>query len=361
MRPLTTRLLLTLLGTLLALVAVELGLRGLLFGRAPWVRAMGERVRRAELFAEPDEDLYWSLNYRFQPPKVAVPRPPFDPLLGWHSRLIESESYAHLGASRLGDRRPVLHYGDSFARCLTESSDCFEGLLGRSDLADTHLLMNYGGGGYGLDQIYLMVRASIDAWVESDPLVVVSIYYGDDLERCSLSFREWPKPRLSLESDELLVTPPKGAESHRWLQRNGPRVNSYLWRWVLHGDDLPARGLRERLRGRTDRLAELRELCPALVEETHRLLADRDLDHCFLLFPGAAELEAPPGWQERLLEESLGELGIPFENAREDFEEELLTGGEPLSAYFASGHYTAAGNAVAFRAMRRGIDSLLGR
>ena len=361
MRSSATRLLLALAGAALAFAAVELGLRSLLFGRASWSRELGANLRRAELFAEPDEDLYWSLNYRFQPQQDSVPRPPFDPVLGWHSRLLESDTYAHLGTSRLDERRPVLHYGDSFARCLTESNECFEGLLGDSELADTHWLLNYGGGGYGLDQIYLMVRESIDAWVEQDPLVIVSVYYGDDLERCSLSFREWPKPRISLDGAALVVDPPAESESHRWVQEYSPRVTSYLWRWILHNESFPARGLRERLRGRERRLAELRELCPEIVEETCRLLAERELDFFFLLFPGAVELDRAPGWQEQLLVQSLGALDIPFVNARDDFEAELRTGRRPRSAYFESGHYTAEGNEVAFRAMLRGIGAVRSR
>ena len=92
----------------------------------------------------------------------------------------------------------MLLFGDSFCECATPPEECWQGLLERSPLGPRFALVNYGTGGYGLDQVLLLARRVLDRWRGRDPLVVVGILVDDDLDRDALALRNFPKPRFRL-------------------------------------------------------------------------------------------------------------------------------------------------------------------
>ena len=167
------------LGVVTALVLAELALRAALFlpgdGPARWFAA----ARRPDLYAHGETDEYWKLHWSFLPREQQVASGGADPLLGWAWR-IEPRTYrVHEPIPRDG-RRPVVLYGDSFAQCTTPPEQCFQALLDESDLRERFRLVNLGAGGYGLDQIYLAIRATIDELSEHDPIVAVEVVVGQD-------------------------------------------------------------------------------------------------------------------------------------------------------------------------------------
>ena len=164
---------------LTALVVPELCLRALLFHDIPGCGQLEARLRDAPSYFQRFEQGYWTSLVRFSKKAREDPIPGYDPLLGWRGRGLAADTYAHPQEEWLGDRRPVLLYGDSFAQCTTPEKDCFQGLLARSELNRTHGLLNYGLGGYGIDQTYLLLRASLDRFAERDPIVVVSVMVDD--------------------------------------------------------------------------------------------------------------------------------------------------------------------------------------
>ena len=96
-----------------------------LFHDADWARRAGTRLRSAGLFAGRWSDDYWKLLTLFKDPEHRLPPPRFDPVLGW--RWPEP---GRIDGS--GERRPVLLFGDSFAACIGDGEDCWQGLLARS-------------------------------------------------------------------------------------------------------------------------------------------------------------------------------------------------------------------------------------
>ena len=189
----------SLLGLALAAGGIELGFRFLLFSPSSIARRLGAGLRKPERFSDPMcEEEYWRLQDLFLDPAHSQQAPNPDPVCGWTGPITPG-TYAPTQPYDLRGRRPILLYGDSYAQCVTPVGQCFQTLLENSDLADRYCLVNYGVGGYGLDQEYLLLKHSIDRWKDLDPIVVVSFLVDDDFSRNVLAFRCWPKPRLRID------------------------------------------------------------------------------------------------------------------------------------------------------------------
>jgi len=350
------------LGSLLSAGAAELGLRFLLFGQSPLAKRLGTRWRRAEWYADSkSEDAYWRLQDLFLDPAQRWSTPAPDPVCGWTGPIAPG-TYLPTEPVDLRGRRPVLLYGDSYAMCVTPREQCFQALLEQSDLADRYCLVNYGVGGYGLDQIYLLLQQSIDRWKELDPIVVVSFLVDDDFCRTVLRFRNWPKPGFRIEGDRLVSDGPVQVDLDEFRERNPIGIRSYLWRFVVfRGSFLPG-AMRNLLRAPYSRRTEQAALARRLLEEIDRELASRGLDHFYLVFHGADSLPEPSltGWAEDLADEMVKELAIPAIGTRPFLL--AAAGGDVararehlfLGAFY--GHYNEIGNVAAFEALRQGLE-----
>jgi hypothetical protein len=348
------------LGLASSAVLGELGLRYVLFGQGQWARSLGSSLRRAHYFGDSlSDDDCWTLQHLFADPatRLAVPHP--DPLLGWTGTFVTPGSYAHVDAERVRGRTPVLLYGDSFAQCVTQRRRCFQAVLDESDLGDRYAMLNYGVGGYGLDQISLMLARSIDAWVDSDPVVIVGILVEEDLDRSALSFRGWPKPRFELEGGGLALVEPQTTDPDEWVRLNPPRVASYLSRFLTYRRGLLPRALQRFLQERRRKLPEKRELNRRILEQIQFELESRELRYFFFLFHNLEYVTsgAVSEW-ERLIVDFCAQRSIPVLSARPYLLAAAGGSREACRAFYARAHLTPLGNRVVFEGLRQG---LLGR
>jgi hypothetical protein len=343
------------------IILLELGFRTVLFLDVPGLRTMSLRLRAPQNFFTRYEPDYWTSSVLFTPEERLKPVPGYDPLLGWRGSRVEAETFAHKDENVVLTRRPVLLYGDSFAECTTGPKECWQGLLNASPLRTTHFLVNYGVGGYGLDQIYLLLRGSIGRFAEQDPIVIVSVLIDDDLDRSLLPFRGWPKPRFGLEHGALVEPEPVAASVEEYLAEHPPDVWSWAWRYLRHQQELRRGSPPE---ADEPRRAEVRELSRALLREIQRELDSRGVQWFFLIFQGESMLNKAGRdqiWQYPFMVETLRELGIPFVSSRDALvNHRKLTGTDP-SLYFEAkgrgkGHFTPLGNAAVFPAILRGIE-----
>lgn len=368
-RPKLKRALLALaIGCALSLVAGELVLRILLFGESSLAHDLGHRLRSPEYFSDGNsEDDYWKLQYWFTDPARLKPASSPDAILGWTGPNVTPGTYEHADEGRIAGRIPVLFYGDSFAECLTPPDECFQGLLQRSDLASRYCLLNYGVSGYGLDQIYLMLARSIDRFAGQRPIVIVSLLVDSDLDRSLLAFRCWPKPRLEIVGDELLVHEPPTLDPERFLALHPSSIQSYLWRLLAYERSPLPRGVRDVLRGDHRRIAQKKALNQRILTEIQRLIQSRGLTCTLFLFHSDGSLAQSADWaewQEPFVRSVADELGMPVASARPF----LVTAARELatdtSRFYGRqgalvGHHNAAGNAVVFEALRRIIEGRL--
>jgi hypothetical protein len=356
-------LLVLIVSTPVAILLAEFGLRTVLFSANPSLRSLGSRVRSEQFYCDiRSDDDFWKLRYLFLAPGVEEPFYPYHPELGWVGMGIDVETLDHRDEKKVGERRPVLLFGDSFAHCVTDVGTCWQDLLERSELSEEYRLLNYGVRGYGFDQSVLLMERVLPRFEGQKPVVVMSVLVDDDLDRSALGLRDWPKPRFSLSANgglELGGVVPKGVGGY--VKEHPLRFHSYLWRYLLWNTSLLPSGIRAALRGERERDAATRELNRRLVERAVRHLELRGVEYFFLLFHSMASAPSPErAWQEPFMLEELQNLGAPILWTRPLLSAAALASDCGPGCYYIptgadSDHLNAAGNRVAFEAIERGL------
>ena len=116
-------------------------------------------IRRAPYFAPYDSENYQKLNAYFASGAEDATIP--DPELGWVGTF-SATNYQHHNISQQKERRPVLLLGDSFANGMGSTQTIEASLNENPDFAGSYYLLNYAVDGYGLDQIYLLLKKVIN-------------------------------------------------------------------------------------------------------------------------------------------------------------------------------------------------------
>lgn len=349
---------------LLAVLALaELVLRWMLFGADPVARRLGAPVRHEARFAGPREDAYWKLRVVLAGRDRVEPHEFADRELGWISRRLEPGTLAHRATASVGERRPLLIYGDSFAHCKLPAEQCWEGLVEDSLLGREWRVLNHGVEGYGLDQTVMLLLDTIDAWADRDPFVIVSLLLDDDLDRSMLRFRGWAKPWFEPTPDGDLVrhAVPEG-DLDPDVAARPVGIASYLWR-LFRGSTLFPAAWREALLESEAELEPVRERNRRILALAHTELEARGIEHAFLLFHGSRLLSVRDDWREALVLETLRGLGADWTSTRSSFDSHRMRFEHTVEDYFLPegpgvGHYDPLGNVVAFDAVRRALAGM---
>lgn len=351
---------------LLAALVFELAVRCVLFAPLLDGTRLAARLRLPAAVAHPQEDLYWWLRTHFghgTGPEAAAES--HHPELGW-TRWAGLDLADHPDRAPLAGRRRVLLYGDSFAACQTPDGECFQGLLARSELGATHTLVNYGVHGYGLDQILMLLRRTVDAYIMPEgpregpaesaarsPVVLVGLLVDRDLDRAGLAYRGgMSKPRFDVVDGELVLRPPLAAGV---LPPRPPAW--YGARLLVHALRLGG-GAHELVCRQRRALERNRERCRLLLEALVAECEGRGLEASFLLFHSREHLERSC-WEEQLVTSTLDRAGARWRSTRPALVGHARASGRGLDEYFdTTGHLDGLGNFAAFRAIE---DELLGR
>ena len=340
--------------------AGELGVRWLLFGEGTVPETLGATLRDPNRFADAlSDDDFWKLQRSFQDDRNSDQFKRPHPDLGWVSANVRSRSLAHCAERTLRGRRPVLLYGDSFAHCVVPTEDCWETLLDESPLADKLCMLNFGTCAYGLDQIVLLLERSVDRYVSENPVVVIGILIDEDLDRCALSFRGHPKPRVTETSGGFTWEYPGLASAEVWVEDHPPEISSYLGRLLMSSGLVPPAW---RGKSKAPMIALKQRSATWLLKRARDLLRERNLEHFVVLFQGERLASGSEGvdWREAFLLRSLEELQIPYVSSREALFANHVATGRVASDYFIaggafSGHFTAVGNEAVFPAIVAGL------
>lgn len=349
-------------GLVVALLAGEGALRFLLFGNSELAKRLGKRWRRMELYTDSMDADYWKLQSLFNRDLVSDPPGP-DPVVGWTGS-VTPRTYGHPDEAGLAGRTPVLFFGDSNAECRTGPDECFQGLMERSEFASQYALLNYGVGGYGLDQIQRLVSVSLDHYADQHPIVIVSFMVDDDLERSMLPFRCWAKPRYGVKDGKLVDPPPVDVDTNHYLDENPPSIASYLYRLARS----PFRTFEYEHIGTAGEMKERRELNRAVLERIRDDLERRHLRYFFLVF----QMEGVWGgskvaqWGQEVFDAFAAEHHVPYVTTRPFMEAatggrvdglgELIGRNDPV----LMNHLNSGGNRVVFEAIRQGLEGRFG-
>lgn len=339
-------------------VLAECTLRFLLFShvadRWPVARAFRDPSRFAD---SRDGEEWFVLNYLWTSAwGHGQGRPPWAPheddRLGWTSERFLSGTYAHVAEADLGTRRPVLLLGDSFSACVTPEGTCFESLMDGSRLGGEYALLNYGARGYGLDQTYLLLRSLLGRFASRKPIVLVGLMVDDDLDRCLLDFRDWPKPRLRAENGRLVVPEERIPTPEEYLAGHPPVPASYFAAMLRMSLRKP--GTRTFPRAEAEKQELSRLILRAVVAE----LREKEVPFCFVLFNDSDHSADPGtnGWRQPLVHEELSALAAPYVEVRDELLLMASSGRAELGTLFRGDkHLDERGNVAAFATMLRGL------
>lgn len=295
---------LILFSVFITLLLAEFVFRKILLNNSENFKSWKKPSLYSNYIEHPDGDLfdddYWKLNYIFNR-QFNIEEP--DPLLCW-TGAFKKESHIHFHEEQLNGRRPVLLYGDSFAQCV-EWVDCFEDIL-NSDSAFSagHYLLNFGTGGYGVDQIYLLFTETIDRF--DRPFVIFSLL-TTDMDRCMVKFRDAQKPYFVFKDSTLLLQgTPITLSTSEYIEQNPPEITSYLWRRLKNSD---LNFLRDDEKRAAEKIAKIKTLNIQLLRETFRKLKSLNTDYLVLVFH--PEHHHPDDWRLTFLRDFLAEEKVP--------------------------------------------------
>jgi hypothetical protein len=320
--------LLVLVSILIGIGLMEAAFRLLLFSSMPFMEA----YRDPGMYASEYSDDYWKLRYWFVP-KTNLP-PAVHPLLSWTGHF-EGEHYQHEEANRLNGRRPVLLYGDSFAHCVIPNQDCYQQFLNRDgEFTARHYFLNYGVGGYGLDQEYLLLRESLPLY--DNPILFLGLMTGD-LDRALMRVRGRQKPIFEFNDGVLtLANVPIDSDLQHFFRENPPAIVSYLYCLWLYSPSLPGYRLRHAIldSSEAERRARVKALNLHLIQGMLMLLRATNVDTTVIVFSERYEIGKPDSWRLAFLRDVLHSEKMHAIWTKDLIEQDMKETGRPPDEYF---------------------------
>lgn len=297
-------LLLLVISTSLTLLVVEFVFRALLFGDNKALDSLRQPAHYAPPIPDANQDFlnnnFWKLNYLFTK-NFNLKNP--HPLLGWVG-FFDPENYIHFENDKVNGKTPVLLFGDSYAQCV-DTVFCFEDYLNKdSSFLANHYFLNYGVGGYGVDQTYLLFNEAAPKYEK--PFIIFSLL-TTDLDRSVLQVRDAQKPYFVLENNELnLQGVPIELSSEEYFKQNPPKIKSYLWNRFKSSDFYP-----QKPKSEVSQLYQqkIKDLNKKILEETFKKLKQMDVD--FLVFIFQPEWHNTPNWRMTFLRDFCLQNDVP--------------------------------------------------
>ena len=326
------------------LIAAEFLLRG---GIA--MDVMG--LRDPSLYADPlSDDDYHKLKFRWQTFGYYInPIGSIDLTLGWAPRKTQENPLGITSKTpyeKEFKEGTILFFGDSFVQGMGAIEERIPQQLDM--LLPDRRVLNYGVGGYGVDQILLRFRETHPSF--RNPIIVLGIFMMD-LDRSILSVRTSQKPYFVLENEELVLRGlPINPDPEAFLAAHPPSINSYLVAFLTRRARLGADDHTELSYMREEKKLINRHLLKAIVEE-----AKQHQQPLFLVVFYIKQDLKKTGWREIYLREEIKQLGVPYLDSKPPILEAAKTQDLPLNAFFRNTdpHLNGLGNRVVAEALAK--------
>lgn len=252
----------------------------------------------------------------------------FDPVLGYKRKA--DVTFPGHETSNLGTRGlkqytlegpKIAFYGDSFVESNAFSDNTLTSMMEKKTGIDC---LNYGVGGYGLDQIYLLFEQTYKQFDPATTRYLIGAI-GEDLERMLLRVRQSAKPYFTADNGALVLHADHidAADPKRFFQTYTPRFRSFVLELLAHkikplNDFFVARREREE----NARIEELTALLVKKFKETNRNVT-------FVIFSD---------WRGSMLKEELRRQGIPYIEADRCMKEYEEKSNVPAPQLYPAGH-----------------------
>ena len=321
------------------------------------------QLRQSWRYADPNyEDDAWKLGFLFGTAAKAQRVGYIDPELGW---AIEKSLDNPLGLVsdtpyRVEDiGRPVLFYGDSFVAGASQIPDRIPQVMDR--LLPEQPVLNYGVGGYGVDQIYLRYAKTVGGF--RDPIVLVGIL-THDLDRSILGIRTGQKPYFDIQDGKLVrQNLPILPTTQDYIDRYPPEIKSYFIRFVMFRlrPWLPEEWF-DWLYGYSEAHQRKLDVNSMILEALDKNASERELSLGVVIFYSQKEL-SEDGWREEFLKETLDDLKIPYFDTKLYLADYVKRHGVVLEDlyYRDNGHPNELGNKVIAEGLLPWLDTLADR
>ena len=184
-----------------------------------------------------------------------------------------------------------------------------------------HYFLNYGEGGYGVDQIFLLFQKSIEHF--DNPFVVLSIM-TDDVRRSMNQVRGGPKPYFQIEQDTLkLCGVPLHPDPEVFYTSNPPKIKSYLYQLLIR--KIPSYRIREFFKtgnpkvliNPTIRYDDMKRLNKKIILEIINKLNENKIKYVFLIFHSLEDLTLEKEWIDEFLTQIFIENDVPYISSKE--------------------------------------------
>lgn len=296
-------------------IITEISLRILLFGNISFLNDIPilAKQRDPSLYADSNsEDDFFNLafNLNRKSNQGSCKRRKIHPLLGKIGNF-SPDDYLHNNTKFISSRRPILLYGDSFAHGAGNEAFYQDILNTDKEFSQNHYLLNYGVGGYGLDQTYLLFNKSVDLY--DNPFVVISLM-TEDLDRSSLTHFAGPKPNFKIINNKLVLERPLIPDPHNCFLKYPTQINSYIYRRILHSRTakllLPNQFI-SFLKGESHYMQKKITINEKIILQIIKELKAKKLDYIFLIFHHGGNLYEDD-WRDSFLKQILTENKISY-------------------------------------------------
>ncbi len=287
------------LSTLFCFLILEISLQACLFNEKCKISS----IKDPKYYSKTDEDL-WYFHYIFtEKPiqnKTYAKTTPFidtwglslqpDALLGYSRKpniTIACHETTNLGTRGLKQysykNKNIVFYGDSFTESKACSNNTITAKIEQNTGIDT---LNYGVGGYGFDQIYLLFNRTHHNFDPDKTIFLIGLI-ENDLYRMTLVAFVTPKPYFDVINNTLIlhtehITP---NDLYSYFKNYKPNINFYLPRLIMSKLGLP-------LKYKEKRLHLYEPIITLVMKEIKKIKDEKDLNLYFvLLYPGNRVLE----------------------------------------------------------------------
>ena len=237
-------------------------------------------------------------------------------------------------------------FGDSFVAGVdpTLSPERISSQL--AELLPRGIVADYSGVGYGLGQIYMRFSDVLASPDQKPDLAIVGIFLGD-IDRVVERFRAGPKPYFELRDDSLVLKGvPITVTPEEWLNQNPPEIRSFSLALVRRRID--------RLRGlgggpEADcRRTQKRQIAQRLIQRMINEAAAVGTELVFLPIFGVPHLSRT-SWREDFLRSTFDEEGATYLDTKAVFIQAGRAESGGVGDFYyppPNGHFNNRGNAL---------------
>ncbi len=238
----------------------------------------------------------------------------------------------------------ILFYGDSFVQGATPVNKAVPQSLDL--LIPERSVLNYGVGGYGLDQIHMRFKSTVMMFPDARAIIGI---LTNDLDRAVLGFRTAQKPYYRIDEGKLAIRNiPITMDSVEYVEQNPPSIRSYLFRFVL----FKLRALLpelwfDALLGYDAKKSLKVQINRRLIQDFKEVAERLDMPICVVVFYSESELQRV-SFNEKFLVSTLQEVGMPYINTKKLLLNYVRENGGSISDlyYQDNGHPNVLGNRV---------------